>query len=322
MKHNNHTEMKIKKEEAERMAHDFLRNRIGNIPHVTQAVLENHSWVVPVEVNYPKVFLDKIKNLPLKTRFIRIPNAEKIIISAIDGKFEHTPTVWSIEAQINKGLESIKNSVEKALVKVGAHNFSLLPFSEHRYTPILDILATLLTEERFSLEDVTKDEFQAHKYKKYIEDLEKLGLVRVNENIIIPGDLFTVMEERLEDHKNIKISDMLSALLTLFFERGYEYIDSVRGVLGSHLALGGFIYQESFEYGEAISFTKNDIRIAIDNEYKNVKIPRYLLQLERIGIIEEDKSFGITSWKPKEDIFDKFSMEKEILEPIAQVTSL
>jgi len=310
-------EPKINKERAERIAHQFVRERIGNIPNITEAVLEGKNWIIPIDVSYPKVFLNK-EGMPIKTRFIKIPNVGKVEISSENGTFVDYPKSWSIENQIENGLLVIKNAVEKALVKVGARNFSILPFSEHRYTPILDILATLLTEEKFYLSDLVVDD-QVSKYRGYLGDLAKIGLVRITQDYVIPGNLFTILDERLgTDAKN---SERLTVLLTLFFERGYEYISSVKSVLGSHLELGGFVYQESFEYGGLLSFTKDDITVMIDNVYKNVKIPRYLVQLEKIGVLEEDKSLGKSSWKPNDEVFEKFTRESTILEPVSRMMS-
>lgn len=312
------TEPVVSKEEAERKAHEFLRARIGNIPHIRSAELKGDVWVIPIDVNYPKVFLSK-DNLPIKTRFIKIANVGKIELSAINGDFRYHPRVWDIEASINKGMDLIRNIVEKALVKVGSSNFSILPFSELRYSPIIDILANLLTDEKFYLPDVTKDEFQASKYRGYVRDLERVGLVRISNDVVIPGNLFTVMEERLPD--NAKDFDRLSALMSLFFERGYSFIESVRSVLGPHLDLSGFIYRESLEFGDLLSFTKRELRIMMDDPNKDIKIPRYLLQLERVGIIEEDRTSGLASWKPREEIFNNLSRENEILAPAFEMIS-
>jgi len=51
-------------------------------------------------------------------------------------------------------------------------------------------------------------------------------------------------------------------------------------------------------------------------EVKRFKLPRYLIQLESVGLLEETTISGKTVWQGKEDIFDRIRGEEEILQPV------
>lgn len=312
---------KISKEIAEKIAYDFIRNKYGNIPHPEEPTLEKGVWIVPIDINYPRIFIDKFENKPIKTRFIKLTNVGNIKVSAMNGEILDSTRFFDITRTLDNALAKIRDNIEKVLVKVGARNFSILPFPEHIHTPILDILSVLLTEERFRLEEfLPPDEWTIAKYKNYVNILEKVGLVRITEgNFIIPGNLFSEMEKMFEGKEDFGFDKKLSSLLAIFFEHGYGFIESVREVLGPHLTISGYIYRESFEFGEILTFTRGNIEESLTDPYKKVKIPRYLIQLERIGLIEEGRQKGENIWFPKKDIFDKFKDEKELLDPISSM---
>lgn len=309
----------ISKNKAEDLAYYYLREKIGNIPHIRGANLLDGKWVIPIDVNYPKIFLDRNTGKPNKTRFIKVTDIGKLEISSMSGEVLHAPKLWDIEREINNGLAKIQVSVQQALVKTAAANFSKLPFSEHRYTPILDILSILLTEERFKISDFVYGEDQSVKYRQYLTDLEEIGLVRINEGYVIPGNLFSTLEG---DFSGSKDSEKLSLLLKLFFEKGYGHIRSVMSVLGSHLKLSGFTYQESLEYGGLLSFNRGDVLDAIDDEYKRIKIPRYFLQLEGIGLVTRDPNARGSAWTPEKGIFNRVRGQTEILSSVNEMIKI
>ena len=218
------------KQTIEKIAYDLLREKYGNIPNIGEPELERDIWTVPINISYPRVFLDPITNEPLKTRFLKLDNVGTIKISSINGEILDAPRYYDVTSSLDGAFSKIQETVEKALVKVGAQNFSSLIFPEHIYTPVLDILSMLLTKERFKIEDYIPDDKETvAKYAKYVDTLSNIGLLRTTEGgYLVPGNLFGEMEKQTENANNDK---KLSTLLSLFFEYGYNYIDSMRSVL-------------------------------------------------------------------------------------------
>lgn len=57
-------------------------------------------------------------------------------------------------------------------------------------------------------------------------------------------------------------------------------------------------------------------------EVKRIKLPRYLIQLESIGLLEETTISGKVLWRGKDEIFRRIQSEEEILQPIRNFLAL
>jgi len=311
---------KISKEEAEKIVHQFIREHYGTIPSPGEPRLEEDIWKVPINASYPRILFNEYKKKPEKVRFMTFKNLGEIHLSK-DGNIISQPRYIDIGAAIKSKLDEIRTSVEKALIKVGADRFSRLTFPDHMFTPIQDILSWLIIGDAIYVDEFLSKvvEDKKGKYLQNIEVLKSVGLIKQEGNLLLPGDSF------IEIEMNTKLSNpqKLAASLTVFYERGYENIDTIRSFLGPHLILSGFCYEESVECDSIIAIRESEFRKVISEKYydasKLIKLPRYLLQLENIGLIQPSKKGNESSWEPNPELYAKLRGEENLIAPIQEM---
>jgi hypothetical protein len=216
---------------------------------------------------------------------------------------------------IEDNLSSIRLAVEKALVKVGSANFSRLHFPAHMQTPITDILSWIIMKDKIDLEEVSSIIYDdKDKYAQNIGLLIDTGLVRKVGSQILPNNPLIEIES-----KNKPLNETLADAITYFFSRGYG-MEGVRQVIGPHLTISAFCYEKAFEYSSIVPVTYNELEEIVADRYgqasKLIKIPRYLIQLEDVGLLKEKVIGNEIEWIGFEEIFSKMKSEDEILESV------
>jgi len=157
------------------------------------------------------------------------------------------------------------------------------------------------------------------KYQDYIDMLEDVNLVRSRGDEVVADDIFIEIQASRDTHP-----EMLNAALAHFFEVGADQIETIRGILGPYLAIAGYYYQKALEVSSgfpAISEDEFDERIGQryagnDRVQKKFKLPRYLIQLEEVGLLESDPDRD-GSWKGKPSVKENLLREDQLLAPIA-----
>jgi len=309
--------MPLSERDAKKYAYNIIRSEIGSIPYPGKPQLEDGFWIVPIMARYPRVLSDMIREVPKKVRFMNFENVGEIRIDANKGELLYRPRYYDVSNAIKEKLDTVKTTVEMALVKVGANRFAKLPFPEHMHTPIVDILSWILINDKM---DVSEDLsligiVDRDKYIQNIHLLESMGLIRKSGDIILPANNLVEI-----DTKYKTFPEKISGSIAFFFEKGYTFIESIKQVLGPHLTITGFCYEKSLEYGDTTPINYETIdRMIVDiyrQEVKRFKLPRYLIQLESVGLLEESTISGKIVWKGKEDIFKRIQGEEEILQPV------
>ncbi len=305
------------KMEAERVAYMFVREKYGNLPSLGTPTYKEGIWVVPIDVKYPRILFEPSVDRPKKVRFMKFQNVGRIIIDEKAGTIVDKPRYYDLRNEIRDRLESIQINVQKALVKVGANRFSQLPLSEHIHSPIEDIIAYLLVNDTLNLSEAlsTLSREEQGKYSKYVDALTAVGSVRRNENMLVPDNALIEIEQKGND-----LSSKLSGALSYFFSEGYDNIQSIQQVLGPYLIISGDIYEKSIEYGELTEVGYAEILRTLQRYYrpavKQFRLPRYLIQLITVGLIEQKTAAGENLWIPNQELLEEVESQSEILSPI------
>ena len=216
------------------------------------------------------------------------------------------PRYGDLKHKIKENFEFVQTSVQKALIKSAAMQFSKLPFSEHMHSPIIDVIAYLLINERIELSQEIGQlhEKDREKYLKIIDTLEEIGLIQRTNNYLLPDNALIEIE-----HQNETLYSQLSNALAFYFSHGYENIQSVHQVVGPHLTISGYIYQQSIEYDDLTPVKYEEIRRIVHLIYrqdlKQIKIPRYLIQLNKVKLIELESKHGEDTWLPNVDVYSE-----------------
>lgn len=247
-----------------------------------------------------------------------------MIIDANTGEVLEKPTIYQIRDSIKAKLEEITNVVDKTLVRTGADRFSQITLPEHIHTPIIDIISTLIVTGKIDIEieigELSKEDKE--KYLKIIDKLETHGLVEQDNGSLHPGNVLIELENRFPTEHNKVVTNALAH----FFRQGYEEIESIRNVLGPFLSLSRIIYESSLEADTIIPVPLDLIKESFEKEYygkvqklKAVKLPRYLIQLEKVNLIKYKEVHGRPHWEVEEDVFNELKRDNELTDKLERI---
>lgn len=307
----------LSRKEAERLADEAILSHIGSTPHISRGREVDDKFVFDVEVSYPRVIWDESGLEPRKTRFITVGKVGEIVVDRNKGRVTDRPGFYDVQRAIREKLDFVSQSVEKALLRVAADRFSTLPFPIHLHTPVLDVLSWLLVRDSMSLSELTSAPDESRqKLLATLDPLSKVGLIEVQGDTVIPGAVLVGIEERYA-----RTPDQLSKALAHFFREGYLFLDTVRQVLGAHLTVSSVVYEKAEETGEVVPLTLGQIETEFRRFYSQerlTKLPRYLVQLESIGIAMRQHKAGVNLWSGVPDVFALLQQE-QLLEPVGKL---
>lgn len=308
------TDLPLSKAAARRLAEDALISDVGTTPNIGSVKETDDRFVFDVDVSYPRVIWDDAADEPRKTRFLYVGKVGEVTVDRYRGRVLERPKYYEVQGAIREKLSVISDTVEKGLVKVAADEFASLPFPIHLHTPVLDMLSWLLVHDRMTLGDL--DEIPRDpqaRIRSTLDPLARVGLIEVRDQTILPGPLLVEIEQR-----ESSLPRQLSKALALFFREGYQFIDTVRQVLGAHLTVSGMIYERATEYESPVPLSLTQIEKDFVRFYPTerlVKLPRYLVQLESIGLVNHDTRHGLPVWSANESVYSRMRGD-EVLDPL------
>ena len=137
-------------------------------------------------------------------------------------------------------------------------------------------------------------------------------------NYLTPNNILIEIEQRSDD-----LRSQLSNALAYYFEQGYDNIQSIHQVVGPHLTISGYIYQQSIEYDDLTPVKYDEIRRMVHLMYaqdiKLIKIPRYLIQLNNVSLLKMETQRGEDTWLPDKDVFDQVSAQDPLISPVRRM---
>ncbi|WP_143825069.1 hypothetical protein [Natrinema ejinorense] len=312
----------ISETEARREAEQVLAFEIGNIPHLGDAKETETEYVFPIVTTLPRVIFDEDRESPVDVKFMSSEKVGEIRIDGNSGDLKDRSHIYEIERKIRSQEQEIKKTVEKALVRSSAGRFSKLPFPEHRYTPITDLLSHLILQGPVRPEDLdAMNAADKQKYHDYVEMLEQVNLVRTRGDEIVADNIFIEIQAQKDTH-----TEMLDGALAHFFRQGADHIETIREILGPYLILSGYYYQRALEVEDGHpSITEAEFREQISQNYagnnraqKQFKLPRYMIQLEEVEILKCDEDRD-GAWKGRSEVKEDLLRQDDLLSPISDV---
>lgn len=307
----------LSRKDAERIADEAILTQIGSTPHLSRVREVDDKFVFDVEVSYPRVIWDESGLEPRKTRFITVGKVGEVVVDRNKGRVTDRPAFYDVQRAIRDKLEFVSQSVEKALLRVAADKFSTLPFPVHLHTPTLDVLSWLLVKDTISLSELSPlPEESRQKLLAALEPLSRVGLIEVRGEVVVPGIVLVGIEEKYPE-----TPEQLARALAHFFREGYQFLDTVRQVLGAHLAVSSVIYEKAEETGQVVPLTLGQIETEFQRFYspeRLTKLPRYLVQLEAIGVTKRQHKAGVNLWSGVADLFASLQQD-QLLEPVGKL---
>lgn len=312
----------IPQEVAAQEAEKTLRFEIGNLPHLGTPERTDGEYVFPIQIRVPRVIFDENQEDPIDVRFMSSEEIGEIRVDGTSGEVVDRTKIPTIERRIRNKKKQVDEAVQKALVKASAQKFSLLPFPEHRYAPIQDLLAEVILNGQITVERLDSlGNKERNKYERYIETLSEIGLLRWEDGRITANDHLIEIEAQTG-----RPSKALEGALAHFFEQGANNLDMIRSILKPYLTIAGYYYRRSLEMDNLPRIPERQFRQEIESAYtgqqgrqKSFKVSRYLLQLEEVGILLSESENGNRAWVGSQDVRSKLLQQREELDTIAEV---
>ena len=314
----------VSEDTARNEAEKTLRFEIGNLPHLGSPDYEDGEYVFPVLIRVPRVIFDEDREDPINVKFLSSEDLGVIRVDAESGEAAERTDVWQINKRIREKKKEVDRAIQMALVRAEAEKFSLLPFPEHRYTPIQDLLADVILRGQIPRERFDEIGTGAwEKYEEYVDALIDAGLLRMENSRVTAADHLIEIEASTDEP-----SEALNVALAYFFREGTYDHDMVFSILGPYLTIAGYYYRRSIETDDLPRIETRQFREQIrqaysgrDGRLKAFKLSRYLLQLEEIGILRSKSEKDGRGWVGDSEILAEVLSQREELRPIAEITS-
>jgi hypothetical protein len=280
-------------------------------PKSVKDTLEFEVWA-----DLPRVKIDPVSGKPSGALFYRFKDVGRVLVSVENGAIRSSVGWRETRTIIREKLDKVEKSVEEAILRTGADQFSRLPFSEHMHTPLVDILSNLVYKERIDLSHWTQhlplDEDEL-KFSDYVGLLEKADLVRTEAGTIVPGNVLLSLLEKTGNPP-----ELVRHALSHFFK--VEDVDSARRVIGPQLRLASKIYEAALEWGPENGYDADTLQQVFVESYSNqrkkvLQFPRYLLQLEQIGLVHTVEERGARIVKVEAKTFRAIERNEDWLKP-------
>lgn len=294
-------------DDARKEAERILRFKIGPQYSLGERTQEGKDHVFPITIRRARVIFDEIRQNPVDVNYLpRNEVGEIRIPPSGDADYTHPRTVYKRVRDIE---QEIQERVEKALISSSAKDFTKLPFPENRYAPVEDLLSELILSGSISIErlkSLQKDEDGDGKYVKYLDELVAMELIYREDGNLKPGRALS--EFQVDEDRG---SDALNAALAYYFENKIDDMGAIHGVLGPYLAIAGFYYRLAIESDQLPVVSESELREAFERHYrgqgrrkeqKKFKMSRYLLHLERAGILKARTKSDGRQWYGDSDL--------------------
>lgn len=310
----------ISEEEAQRRAEGLVRSELGMFLRVGDGTLneEEDQYEFPLLIRSPKIIENRHGEVS-DVRYYEKLELGNVIVDGETGDVSR-PNIRTIKSKIRDQQEEVEIAVRKALVNAAGRKFSHLPFPENQFAPLEDILAHVLIHGSVEVDQIKMmDKDRANnRYSEYMEKLVDLDLLQREEGVLTSGNMLIGFENKSESHQ-----ETVNRAIGRYFEHNIGDFAMINRTLGPYLVIAGRYYRQAVLQQELPYINVDDLREAIISEYsgkekqqKLMKIYRYLVHLEEVGILQPVQQGQETVWTGNEDIRDDLLEQSELLGPI------
>lgn len=311
-------ETDITMDEARRRAAKVVRQELGTFPRLGQGEYdrENNKFQFHLFIRSPKIISDDRRDEVVDIRYYNELDLGSVTVDGDSGEVNR-PNRSRIRKKIREQENEVEIAVQKALISAAGRKFSHLPFPENQYSPLEDILAELILNGQMSMDQIeTMDENRSNdRYHEYLQKLLELDLAEQDDEVITNGSVLIDLLNETDSYQ-----EALNGAIGRYFEANIGEFMMIKRTLGPYLVIAGRYYRRALELDELPVVEEAELRRAIKYEYsgknrerKLVKLSRYLIQLEDVGILESVSQDGKQYWVGKERIRDDLRDQSQYL---------
>ena len=312
-------------EEARRRAEEVVRYELGTFLRLGQGEYDRseNEFRFPITIRSPKIISDGKRKEVVDVRYF---SENEVGTIAVDGhsKDVDRPNRSTIRRRVREYENDVELAVQKALVSAAGRKFSHLPFPENQFSPLEDILSELILKGEMSLDQIEMMDKgrDNERYHEYLNRLIGLDIAERDGRTITNGSVLIKIVQDVKADPKQTYQDGLNTAMGHYFEANLGEFYMIKRTLGPYLAIAGRYYQRALELQEMPVVHENELRDAIRNEYGGakkertlMKLSRYLIQLEGVGILQSVDQNGTRFWTGDEDTRDDLRKKKEYLAP-------
>lgn len=314
------SDTQVSEAEARRLAEAKVRSEMGMFLRVGEGRYNEteNQYEFALLIRSPKFIRDRQGQVS-DVRYHQELDLGDVIVDGETAEVNR-PRLNTVKAEIRSQKEDVDIAVRKALVSAAGKRFSLLPFPENQFAPMEDILAHVLIHGSMEMSAIKlMDSDRANdRYSEYVEKLLELDLLKRDEGTLTSGNLLIGLEGESDSHQ-----ETVNRAIGRYFEHNIGDFAMINRTLGPYLVLAGAYYRRALMQEEMPLVSADDLRDAIESEYtgkekqhKLMKMYRYLLHLEEVGILHPTNQGGKTLWMGKEVVRDQLREQSELLSPI------
>jgi hypothetical protein len=305
--------MPVLVERVREKAEEIIYNRLGtNIaPGEPEFFAGNKLWVVPLELDLPRVIDDK-RTGNLSYVVFRLG---KIGALKIDDRFlkpVETPKRTDLNQAVEEKLVNIHNKVESLLVQTASLQFARLVSLKHMMSPLETLVTKVLKRDSIPLPD--KHSAMWRSVFNYVELLVKRELLVREGDEVKPAGLLQEIHQTVEGD----INKTLELVLKEVIEKEYEtvYHDYKIKILHPYVQISSAYYDYALSAHELIALSEEDLWDAYSNLYGGFskkrwfKFDNYLRELsdDKVKLLNQVET-GI--WEGDRDVLEKLESTYE-----------
>lgn len=250
---------------AQRTIKSFVLHNYGNLISAEDPTFDEKTktWVAEVKSDYP-VFLQDDKTETKLLRFIPIKQIGTVRFNENLEllKDKSTPRQKCIST-VRALLETWQDRAERIVVQASADKLVNLPEFRHYFTPIDEIISSLLEEHSISREDVMKSRSRNRQERTnhYVRLLETLNYIRTVEGGYESGEMFLLLHKDCEKNGTFYEELFRKAIISEVLKVKYTALREVFGITRFQptIHVDSCIYRPSLEAERLINFSTSSI---------------------------------------------------------------
>jgi len=275
---------------------------------------ERHYWIVPLEVDYPRIIEDQITRTRRYVVF-HLGRLSEVKFDADRGEPLELPARTFLSNSVEKELVRIRDRVERLMIRTASYKLARLVSLKHMMSPLSNLITTSLRRGSYLLPNQLG--MRRSKIQKYVDLLVNRGFLVFEQGTVEPSPTLWELYDRLQ--KNY--SSVIEYALKDIIESSYDILYGTHNIriLHPYVQISSSYYDYALSAQDLVAMSEDDLWEAYWGLYKpyserrRFRFDDYLRELshEDVNILVEA---GKGVWKGSEEIFERmqkdFSIEK------------
>ncbi len=266
-------------------------------------------WIANIKSDYPVYLQDDRNPNNVLLHFIPIRHIGKISFNEkLDPVIEESTPRENCVNNIQSLLQCYYDRTERIVVQASADCFVQIPEFRHFFTPIDQILSSLLEHDCVPLDDLLRHRpaKSQTKIKQYLKLLESMGIVKISNDMIKTSEIYWLLQNRFsEENREFGEENFRKAIISELLRVKYSSLRQVFEIsrLQPSIHIDSCIYKPAMEAEDIICLSTRSISSVYTSTYGRINeytLVNHLRRLHSVGAIQREGEF----WCGKKDLLE------------------